>query len=300
MAGEMGTDAATRPVDAVLGGAAEAENSAPVPFTHSVRAMLALVTVLGIALLVEGWMRLGILPWHRRDSTGWHRAWNRSTRRWGVWTFRVTRVLLGVKVEVEGEIPTTGRYVVVSNHQSSIDIPAMIFFLRRLNLKFVAHDGLKYGKPGVSLALRNGGFAFVHKKNLRTDMEALGVFAKSTEANHGSPAIFPEGIRSFDGNLRRFRPAGTHAICEVAKLPILPVVHDGLWRARTIKDVPRLVGSTLRFRVLEPVPPEALHDDPWTVYAEVEQAIRNSLAEMRGEAPGEDDEDAPIAAAQGG
>ena len=116
------------------------------------------------------------------------------------------------------------------------------------------------------------------------DLEELRRFARSTASNHGSPAIFPEGIRSFDGRIRRFQRAGTHAICEIAKLPILPVVHDGLWRARALDDGPRLVGATLRFRFLEPVPAEALRDDPTAVYADVQRAIRNGLAEIRGEA----------------
>ena len=289
MAGDIGSDASTRPV--------EFDDTEPIPVVNWIRTIVAMLVFLGVAVLIEFWMRLGILPWHRRNSASWHRAWNGSARTWGVWTFNVARVFLGMKIEIEGEVPQSGRYVVVSNHQSSIDIPALICLLRPLNLKFVAHDGLKYGKPGVSMALRNGGFAFVHKKNRREDIEELRRFAASTEVNHGSPAIFPEGIRSFDGSMRRFHLAGTHAICEVARLPILPIVHDGLWRARTMADVPRLVGSTLRFRFLEPVPAEVLRDDPWSVYADVEQAIRDGLADMRGEPRSEVE---PLPAAQGG
>jgi 1-acyl-sn-glycerol-3-phosphate acyltransferase len=297
MAGDIGSDASTRPVEAVVRGSVRFDATEPIPVVHWIRTILAMSVFAVVALLVEVWMRLGILPWHRRDSPSWHRAWNGSARRWGVWTFEVARVFLGLKVEVEGEIPTSGRYVVVSNHQSSIDIPALIYVLRRLNLKFVAHDGLKYGKPGVSMALRNGGFAFVHKKNRSEDIEELRRFAKKTEDNDGSPVIFPEGIRSFDGDMRRFHLAGTHAICEVADLALLPVVHDGLWRARTLSDVPRLVGSTVRFRVLEAVPPEAIREDPWAVYADVDRAIRDGLAEIRGESTADDE---PLAVAHGG
>jgi 1-acyl-sn-glycerol-3-phosphate acyltransferase len=242
-----------------------------------------LAGVLAIALYFEVRIRIGILPWYRRGTPSWHRIWNRTIRAWGVSTWVLASTGLGLDVEVEGDVPESGRYVVIANHQSSIDILALIYLLPGLDLKFVAHEGLKYGKPGVSLGLRNGGFAFVHKRNRQQDLEELRQFARSTEANQGSPAIFPEGIQSLDGRIRRFQRAGTSAICEVVKLPILPVVHDGLWRARAIDDLPRLVGATIRFRFLEPVPAEALEEDPSAVYADVQRAIRNGLADMRGE-----------------
>lgn len=243
-----------------------------------VRAGLALLAVLAVALATDAWVRLAVIPWHRKGSASWHRAWNREVRNWGVRTVRAAKFLAGLEVRVTGKIPTEGRYLVVANHQSSIDIPFLIDVLRPLHLKFVAHDGLMRGKPAVSTGLRCGGSVFIGKKNLRDDLRALKKFAATLEATDGTAVIFPEGIRTHDGVLLPFQTAGMRTIAEAAGLPILPVVHDGLWKARTIRETHRLVGATLRIHVLDPIPVDRRTD-----YAGVESAIRAGLARLREE-----------------
>jgi 1-acyl-sn-glycerol-3-phosphate acyltransferase len=243
-----------------------------------VRAGLALLAVLAVALGTEAWIRLAVIPWHRRGSASWHRAWNREVRNWGVRTVRAATAFTGLEVRVAGKVPSTGRYLVVANHQSSIDIPFLIDVLRPLNLKFVAHDGLKRGKPAVSTGLRYGGSVFIGKKNLRDDLRALKEFAATLEEMEGTAVIFPEGIRTHDGILEPFQIAGMRTLAEATGLPILPVVHDGLWKARTIRGTHRLVGGTLRFRVLDPIPV-----DRRTVYAEFESVMRAELEQIREE-----------------
>ena len=248
-----------------------------------IRGVGGLMAVLALADAFEAWIRIGLLPWHRRDTAAWHRRWNRIARAWGVGTARIARISLGLKIEVQGEIPDDGRYLVVSNHQSSLDIPLLIHMLRPLNLKFVAHRGLEFGKPFVSVCLRNGGFAVVHKTNAFQDFLRLRTFAAKLEATRGSPMIFPEGIRTFDGTIGPFDIAGMRLLQERSGLPVLPVVHDGLWTARTVGEVHRLVGTTLRFRVLAPVPPERFTADPERTYREIERSLRDGLAALRGE-----------------
>ena len=249
---------------------------------RNVRAVLALLSVLGFALVTEVWLRLGVLPWYRPGTPSWHRAWNREIRRWGSGTARLAMLFTGVTLDVRGKVPESGRYLVVANHQSSIDIPFMIHVLRPLNLKFVAHDGLKSLKPAVSLGLRAGGSVFIGKKNARDDLRSLKKFAESLADNGGSAVIFPEGLRTHHGALAPFQVAGTRTIREASGLPILPVAHDGLWRSRSIKGTPHMVGTTLRFRVLDPIPSERFLEDPRGVYREVEESIRRAMDEMRG------------------
>lgn len=246
------------------------------------RVVSALLGVLVVALVLETWMRLRVTLWLRRDTPSWHRAWNSIVKTWGIWTAEVTMFFLDLRLEVRGTIPASGRYLVVANHQSSIDVPFLIHILRRFDLKFVAHSGLKYGKPFVSYCLRNGGFAFLNKTNLLEDQKGLREFAAGLEDNQGSPMIFPEGIRTFDGTIGPFGIAAMHTVEERTGLPILPIVHDGLWTARTIREVDRLVGTTLQFVILDPVPPERFADDPRSAYGELEASLREELAKLRG------------------
>jgi 1-acyl-sn-glycerol-3-phosphate acyltransferase len=250
------------------------------PF-HAARVVIALLTALIIAYGYEFWLRLRFLPWYDRGDPEWPRMWNRYIRGWGTSTFAATRFLLGLKIEVEGSLPTTGRYLIVSNHQSSLDIIAFIWLFRGLNLKFVAHDGLARGKPAVSLALRKGGFAVIAKTDREEDMEALSRFAEDLEWFDSSAVIFPEGRRTLDGNLLRFRFGGTETVSRTSRLPVLPVVFDGLWQARSIGSLMNLIGGTVRFRILDLVPFEEIDRSPWKAFEGVEASIRTNLDAMR-------------------
>lgn len=247
----------------------------------AVRVVVALLVALVVALFMEFWMRIRVIPWHDETDPIWPLLWNRLIRGWGVTTFASTCFLLGLKVVVEGEIPSSGRYVIVANHQSSLDTPAFIWLFRKLNLKFVANDGLKYGKPAVSLALRRGGFAIVAKKNRDEDLAALRRFARELEWYDSSAVVFPEGRRTYDGAMLPFHFAGTETVRRVARLPVVPVTHDGLWRAKSIAELMNIVGSTLRFRVHEVVPFEEIERNPWGEFSRLEERIRRNLLEMR-------------------
>lgn len=251
---------------------------------HKARAITTLLGVLVIALVLEVWLRIWILPIYKASRGSYVDGFNGIIRAWGVSTWWVTRVCLGLKVKVEGNVPDSGRYVLITNHQSSTDIPALMSVLRRLNLKFVAKEELKYGKPAVSAALRNGGFAFVAKRNRDEDLKRLREFGRDVKRFHGSPAIFPEGIRTFDGDLRSLRWAGTKEVLESSRLPILPATIDGLWKARTIKELHLLVGSRVTFRVGEPIPFETYLNDPDRVLQSVEESIRTDLVAIRQQA----------------
>lgn len=249
---------------------------------HLARAVLTLLVVLIIALVLDLWIRFFVLPRFRasggRDVTGF----NRVIRAWGVSTFRVTRLLMGLKLEVWGSVPDSGRYLVLANHQSSIDIPALIAILRTMNLKFVAMEELKYGKPAVSVTLRNGGFVFLGKRSLAEDMANLLAFSSVLERFDGSPVIFPEGIRTFDGEIRPFQHAGTEVVRRSCRLPILPVTIDGLWQARSIKELHLLVGSRVTFRIGDPIPFRENEEKPREHLETIETIIKDGLAKIRG------------------
>jgi 1-acyl-sn-glycerol-3-phosphate acyltransferase len=252
-----------------------------------VRSILFQLLALLFALVLDGWMRFYLLPRYGKDERRWIAEINPLIRLWGKGTWHLTRIGHDLEVSVEGTLPESGRYLVLSNHQSSLDIPALLTYLPALNLKFVAMEELKYGKPAVSLALRNGGFAFVAKRSLREDLAMLKEFAHELERFRGSPAIFPEGIRTFDGEIRDFLVGGAETVRRICRLPILPVTIDGLWTARTIKELHLLARSRVTIRISDPVPVEEVDEDPRGAYRRIEQIIRSELDDIRGRIPGE-------------
>ena len=93
-------------------------------------------------------------------------------------------------------------------------------------------------------------------------------------------AIFPEGTRSKDGEIHRFK-AGAFALAKEAGVPILPVVMDGtktLIRRNLLFDW----GNRIAIRVLPPVPAERVAaTETHELMAEVHDAMCAALAEIR-------------------
>jgi hypothetical protein len=71
-------------------------------------------------------------------------------------------------------------------------------------------------------------------------------------------------------------------LCRHARLPIVPVAIDGLWRARSMGGYFRhLPHSTVRLWSGEPVAWERFQADPGAVMAELRAAIETRLAQWR-------------------
>lgn len=212
------------------------------------------------------------------------RGWNSLVRFWGTALFLLLRVVTGVRCVAEGSVPA-GRYLVVANHQSTVDIVLLFHFLRPLNLKFVAKKSLARFVPNVSPTVRMAGFGIVDLGHPVANLKNLLLFARSLETWEGSPVLYPEGIRTLDGNLSPFQPAGLRVLAKESGLPILPVIVDGVWHVRTIGDFPRgLPGTRARIRILPPIPNAEAVADLDGLAARLEGRMREELERMRREA----------------
>ena len=233
------------------------------------------------ALFLDAWLRVTILWRFRNDEARKLAGVHRIQQVWASTIFGVARRFLRLRVRVEGEPPKGGRFLVVSNHQSSLDIPLLITTLRGLNLAFVAMEQLRHGHPVISPVLRNGGAVFVKKESLSDDFVALDRFGRDVERYDGSPLIFPEGGISRDGTLRPLMKAGVEAVRRASRLAILPITLDGTWPAPTIHEYERLMGAHVTVRIGEPISCESVDADPRAAYDRLEALMRRNLEEMR-------------------
>lgn len=219
-----------------------------------------------------------------------HGLWNWLIAFWGRNTCRLARWTTGMRVTVEGHIPP-GPHIVVANHQSSADIFVLFEVLRSMNLKFVVKKELLRWLFVVSYALRDGGFGVVDFGNRQKTLEGMKEFARSLVDWEGSPLIFPEGIRSFDGSLSRFKTAGLRLLIRETDLPVLPVVIDGIWGARSAgRFFLHLPGVRCHLSIL---PPMTIRDELDTdeLVGRIEDSMREELEKMRAETrPGGTDE----------
>jgi len=130
------------------------------------------------------------------------------------------------------------RFIVVSNHQSLLDI---VVIMRTLpdwaKARFVAKKELGYGIPLISLILRVSGHSLVRRKGDALEaMRAVTRMAKRCRREGTIPVIFPEGTRSRTGALGRFHSAGYRKILEVEPVPILVAAMEGGWKIANLRD----------------------------------------------------------------
>lgn len=154
------------------------------------------------------------------------------------------------KVVVEGlehlsEAP--GPFVVVSNHQSLYDIP-VIYSALPLPLRMAAKAEL-FKIPLWGQALCASNFVLIDRRNPERAHAALREAGERMRETGISLYVAPEGTRSSDGSLGRFR-SGAFRMAEVMDLPVLPVAISGTYQIhrKGSKHVGR--GCQVRVRIL--------------------------------------------------
>ena len=82
---------------------------------------------------------------------------------------------MGIQVRFDRRLDLTiGKpLIIVANHQSTYDIPPIIWYLKKFHPKFISKKQLGRGIPGVSYNLRNGGSVLIDrsrpKESIRVD-----------------------------------------------------------------------------------------------------------------------------------
>lgn len=142
------------------------------------------------------------------------------------WWSRTLLAAAGVEVRVSGEenLEPGGAQVLACNHQSMFDILALLAFLPA-SVRFVAKAELG-SVPVFAGAMRSGGHVFIDRTNPRHAITQMRSFGERMRRDGLSVAVFPEGTRSRDGRLRRFKRAPFLLAIE-ADAPVIPVAVDG-------------------------------------------------------------------------
>lgn len=157
--------------------------------------------VLGTVSLVSGWF----------DRSG--RTAHACARLWS----RLILIVSRTRVERRGALPPDRAYVYASNHQSIYDIPILFWSIPR-QLRIIAKASL--GRiPFLGWHLRLAGHLLVDRER-----PGPGILKRmrGLVAEHASLIVFPEGTRSTDGRVGRFK-AGVFLLAIEHGLPIVPV-----------------------------------------------------------------------------
>jgi 1-acyl-sn-glycerol-3-phosphate acyltransferase len=217
------------------------------PF-HWWRTVFYLIPLISIYTIVLGTLSI-LSSLFEQDGRFAHwcaRAWS-----------RLILVTTGVRVHLSGldRLEPGHTYVFVSNHQSIYDIP-ILFASLPFQVRIIAKESL--GRfPFLGWHLRRTGHLLVDRRD--PDRNAILQSWRALVARGLSLIVFPEGTRSVDGRVGRFR-AGSFLIALEAGLTIVPISVSG---SRHVMRKGRLMTcpGEVTLMIHDPVRPPAL-DSP--------------------------------------
>lgn len=165
----------------------------------------------------------------------------RAIRFWGNGILRI----MGKKLHLHGieHIEKGKNYILLTNHASIYDIPAVVAFYPR-----VSWLGRSYllKVPVFGTFLRKTDYIPIDPGNLEKTRKALEQLTQKSETL--TVAIFPEGTRTLNGKLQRFRK-GFLYLLKNADIDILPVTLNGFFslkpKNRFHIDLKQRVGAVI-------------------------------------------------------
>jgi 1-acyl-sn-glycerol-3-phosphate acyltransferase len=203
------------------------------------------------------------------DSSG--DVGHKCARAWAWLVLRTT----GVRVTVVGvdKLNPARSYILAANHQSIYDIP-IVFASVPLQLRIIAKQSL--GRfPFLGWHLQRTGHLLVDRSN-----PGAGVLKRMSRLVSGSRSliVFPEGTRSVDGTVARFK-GGMFLLAIDSGVPVVPV---SIARSRFVMRKGRLMTcqGDVTITIHEPMPTDDVTRAGTREFAErVRDVVRQNVDE---------------------
>jgi len=234
------------------------------PPYHWWRTVFFLIPAIALYTIVLGTLSLTSSLFQK---TGYFAHW--CARTWS----RLILGTTGVRVEVVGldRLEPDRTYVFVSNHQSIYDSP-ILFWSLPYQLRIIAKESL--GRfPFLGWHLRRTGHMLVDRR--RPDRTKIFGWASRLTSNGLCLMVFPEGTRSRDGRVGRFK-GGSFYLALQAGLTVVPVSIVGS-RHVMLKGRLATYPGDVKLVVHDPIDTEGMADaDP----REFAERVRHIIAPM--------------------
>ncbi len=154
-------------------------------------------------------------------------------------------------------------FIIISNHQSLLDIPVFMKFLPNKSVRFIAKDTLGRHIPLVSEMLRAQEHCLIPRKAKPMEaMRYISDFGKRVVERKQVPILYPEGSRTRDGNVGKFFSAGFRQLTESTGLPVVVCALDGGWQLRDLRKLmTNLKHGCYRVKILRIYEPPKTKED---------------------------------------
>jgi acyl-[acyl-carrier-protein]-phospholipid O-acyltransferase/long-chain-fatty-acid--[acyl-carrier-protein] ligase len=168
----------------------------------------------------------------------------------------VAKILYRLRTIGDGHVPERGGVLILSNHQSYIDAIIIQMACPR-DLIFVAHDHLKH-HWFFNWVIKVSGAIVISPGNR---LEGTRRVIEELKAG-AAVCLFPEEEISRTGQLMEIR-RGYELMARKANVPVVPVVHDGLWGSvfsfsgnKYLFKSPRLLSTAVCVCFGKPIAPD--------------------------------------------
>ncbi|XP_018614723.1 1-acyl-sn-glycerol-3-phosphate acyltransferase alpha-like [Scleropages formosus] len=194
---------------------------------------------------------------------------------------RHVKYLLGLRFEVSGwqHFQLEGPYVIISNHQSSLDVLGLIEVLPDRCTSIAKKELMYAGTVGLVCWL--GGVVFINRKKTDTAKSVMGEAAKTMLDEQIRLWIFPEGTRNQKGDLLPFKKGAFHLAVQ-AQVPIIPVVFSS-YNNFYLRKEKQFNSGTIKLKILPKIETKGLSSDDVSALSEkCYQVMRSAFIEISG------------------
>lgn len=200
---------------------------------------------------------------------------------------RVGLALVGVRVKVTGleRLDSNQTYIFTPNHQSLIEVPLCVTYLKR-NIAYLGKkEVFKY--PIFGYGIRLIGVVSVDRSNTTAAVESARQATENLRRGK-SYAVYPEGTRSPDGRLLPFKK-GAFMMAIDAGVPVVPISISGATEIMPKAQI-KVFPSTVRITVHEPISTAGYTKENIAELMQLtRQKILSALSEDEGAATGSSD-----------
>jgi len=201
-------------------------------------------------------------------------AFRVHNRRFGIYLVRVAWPYIRVEMNRSEHLKKGVAYIVVTNHRTYADVffSALIPVVNQVAT--VRSWPFKLKLFGWSMRLAN----YIDIE--RTSLERLSDLGGEYKQRQVSVLFYPEGHRSRDGRLQRFRK-GAFKLAVERDMPVLPICMTGTEEFAS-KRFPYLHPTRVKLHIMAPIQPAAVADAPDRITALrdlVESRFRSYLGE---------------------
>jgi len=192
--------------------------------------------------------------------------------------FKLGQKILGIRFEVSGleNIDKKKSYVFMPNHLSILDAP-LLFMIIPQPVRVISKKEI-FRIPVIGQVMRHVNFVSVDRRGKKGGKESIEKATKLMKEKGYSFLIFPEGTRSPNGKLQKFRRGGFFLAIN-SRAPIVPVTITGTYELMP-KGSFFIKRGKIRVTFYPPVPVRGMDQDSIPVLlSKIQSTILSGLNE---------------------